>query len=381
MDNGTGSASGLDGREGRYRLLPELTENDPLALIAAEEAKSGVLPEQHFTQPPPRYTEAALVKELEEDGVGRPSTYASILDTLEKRRYVLLEKRKRNFTPTSLGIEVNRLIVQGFPDEINVKFTAKIESDLDEIESGKQPWLPILRNFYDQFDKKVQEAKISLPNLKTKTEPVGQECPECGSPLVKKFSRNGWFISCSAYPECKHSESIAGEDEDSETDEELARIEEKSPPCDECGAPMRVKRGPYGLYLACSTSPKEHKTRRVDAAGEVVAAPEPTGIACAREKCEGELVTRKSRRTGKTFYGCNQFPKCNYVVWDLPVDRPCPACGHPHISLKTTKKSGTQLVCPVNSCDYKEEPPPELLAQANGGAASLAAAETKEASP
>ncbi len=358
ITNGSGDNESWSGRD---RILPPLEESDAVSLIATDKTDTGILPEQHFTQPPPRYTEAALVKELEEDGVGRPSTYASILDTLEKRRYVSLERKSRQFTPTSLGIEVNRLLIQGFPEEIDVKFTAKIENSLDDIESGNLPWLPMLRDFYIQFDKKIQEAKVSLPNLKTKTEPIDRDCPECESPLVKKFSRNGWFISCSKYPECKHSESIVEEGEDTETDEELSRIEEKAPPCEECGEPMRVKRGPYGLYLCCSDKPKEHKTRRLDASGQAAEAPEPTGIDCAREKCAGELVSRRSRRTGKIFYGCNQFPKCNYVVWDLPIGDACPTCGHPHVTLKTTKKNGTQLTCPQKSCTYQMDPPPALI--------------------
>lgn len=362
-DNQNGERSSVG--SSRDRLLPPLEENDLLKLLATEEFPTGVVPEQHFTQPPPRYSEASLVKELEEDGVGRPSTYATIIDTLEKRKYVTLERRKRQFTPSSLGREVNKLLVEGFPDEINVKFTARVENDLDEIEKGDKPWLPILRDFYDQFDKKIQSAKGTLPNLKTKTEDIDRPCPECGNPLVKKFSRNGWFISCSKYPDCKHSESISnGQEDDAESDEELAEIEEKAAPCEDCGAPMQVKRGPYGLYLCCSVSPKEHKTRRADATGRPAFTPEPTGIKCARPNCDGELVTRRSRRTGKIFYGCNKFPKCNYVVWDLPVERHCPTCEHPHITLKTTKKSGTQMVCPVKSCDYKEEAPPDLVALA-----------------
>jgi DNA topoisomerase-1 len=376
VDSEGGAGEGSGNSSGKDRLLPALENNDQVALVASETTSTGVLPEQHFTQPRPRYTEAALVKELEEDGVGRPSTYASILDTLEKRRYVTLERKNRQFTPSSLGLEVNKLLVQGFPEEINVKFTAKVENDLDDIESGTQAWLPILQAFYEQFDKKVQEAKTTLPNLKTQTEPIDRECPECQSPLVKKFSRNGWFISCSGYPDCKHSESMIPEGEDAETDEEIAQIEEKAPPCEDCGEPMRAKRGPYGLYLCCSVAPKEHKTRRLDASGQAVQPPESTGIACASKDCRGELVSRNSRRTGKKFYGCNQFPKCKYVIWDFPILQECPTCSHPHLTVKTTKKNGIQLVCPANSCDYAIDATPALAAQAaNANGAAPAKAE------
>ncbi|MEE9276116.1 MAG: type I DNA topoisomerase, partial [bacterium] len=347
---------------GRDRLLPPLEEGDPLERIATEAAPTGVLPEQHFTQPPPRYTEASLVKTLEEDGVGRPSTYASILDTLERRKYVEMERRKRQLTPNSLGREVSKLLVEGFPEEMDVKFTAKMEGALDEIERGSTPWLPVLSEFYDQFDRKVQAAKKSLPNLKTKTEPLGRDCPLCGKPLVKKFSRNGWFGSCSGYPECRHAESLAPEGGNGEPDEDLARIEEQAAPCAECGEPMQARRGPYGLYLVCSAQPKEHKTRKVNPDGREAAPPVPTGIACGRKGCDGEIVQRRARRTGKPFYGCNRFPQCKYVVWDRPIEKPCPACGHPHITVKVYKKKAPQLVCPLKECDFAEEAPAALLA-------------------
>jgi len=362
----------------KNHLLPTLEKGNLVSLITSDAAPTGVLPEQHFTQPPPRYTEAALVKELEEDGVGRPSTYATILDTLQKRKYVVMERKNRNFTPTSMGIEVNKLLIQGFPEEIDVKFTAKIENALDDIENGELPWLPMLQKFYTQFDKKIQAAKTSLPNLKTKTEPIGRDCPECKNPLVKRFSRNGWFVSCSAYPDCMHSENITEKGEENETAEEFAQIEEKAPPCEECGEPMRVKRGPYGLYLGCSGQPKEHKTRKLNSSGDVVEKPISTGISCARRDCDGELVSRRSRRTSKIFYGCDQFPKCKYVVWDIPVSRTCPTCDHPHITLKTTKKTGTRLVCPVNSCDYKEKAPPSIAIQIAQGNSFISSVATEE---
>ncbi len=377
------NSNGDEGRApgGRDRLLPPLAENDPLALRATEAAPSGVLPEQHFTQPPPRYSEATLVKELEEDGVGRPSTYATILDTLEKRKYVTVERKKRQFIPTPLGREVSKLLIQGFPEVMDVKFTAKMESDLDEIERGTAPWLPVLRDFYQRFEKKVQEAKKVLPNLKTKTEPLDRNCPECGSPLVKKFSRNGWFISCSTYPDCKYSENFPnGDAAEGETDEEITQIEEKATPCETCGAPMQARRGPFGLYLVCEASPKEHKTRKVLRGGREAPPPVPTGVACGRQGCDGELVVRRSRKSGKPFYGCNRFPQCNYVVWDRPVPRACPACGHPHLTLRATRKAGAQLACPVKSCDHAEAAPADLLARLDGGQ-PLAPARDREASP
>ena len=344
------------------RLLPPLEDGDPLSLVKSESAPTGVAPEQHFTQPPPRYTEASLVKELEEDGVGRPSTYASILDTLEKRKYVTIERKRRQFTPSSLGREVNRLLTQGFPDQIDVGFTAKMEKYLDDIENGTTPWLPVMKDFYDNFDKKIQLAKKELPNLKTKGEPIGRNCPECESELVKKFSKNGWFISCSGYPGCRYSESIPTENEpDPEAAEEMARIEEIAHPCEECGAPMQAKRGPFGIYLSCTAYPNEHKKRKALGNGQSPAAPKSTGVSCPREGCDGEFVERRSRRTGKPFYGCNRFPACKTVAWDWPVPQPCPTCAHPILTIKTTKKNGNQLVCPQKECGHAVECPPELI--------------------
>lgn len=376
-EDGAARANGEDGagaKPERDRLLPPLAEGDPLLLVKSESAPTGVLPEQHFTQPPPRYTEASLVKELEEDGVGRPSTYANILDTLEKRKYVTMERKRRQFTPTQLGREVTRLLVRGFPDQMDVGFTAKMETSLDDIEKGEKPWLPVIRDFYEDFDKKVQLAKKELPNLKAKTEPLDRSCPECGRGLVKRFSKNGWFISCSGYPDCRYSEDIpAGDGGDpEEPEEELARIEEIAPPCEECGAPMRARRGPFGIYLACSAFAAEHGKRKVLGNGRAAAGPKPTGVACPREGCEGELVERRSRRTGKPFYGCSRFPACKTVVWDWPVARPCPSCGHPVLSVKTTKKDGARLVCPQKDCGHEVECPPELMERMEASKAASA---------
>lgn len=347
---------------GEDRLLPPLEDGDPLSLVKSESAPTGVTPEQHFTQPPPRYTEASLVKELEEDGVGRPSTYASILDTLEKRKYVTIERRRRQFTPSSLGREVNRLLIRGFPDQIDVGFTAKMEKYLDDIENGTTPWLPVMKDFYDNFDRKIQIAKKELPNLKTKGEPIGRNCPECERELVKKFSRNGWFISCSGYPECRYSENIPTESEsEPEAAEEMSRIEEIAQPCEECGAPMQAKRGPFGIYLSCTASPDTHKKRKALGNGQAAKTPKSTGVPCPRAGCGGELVERRSRRTGKPFYGCNRFPACKTVAWDWPVAQPCPACGNSILTIKTTKKNGNQLVCPQKECGYAVECPPELV--------------------
>ncbi len=358
---------------GRDRPLPPLAGNDLVSLVKSESVPTGVKPEQHFTQPPPRYTEASLVKELEEDGIGRPSTYASILDTLEKRKYVEIERKRRQFTPSPLGREVNRLLIQGFPEHIDVGFTAKMEGDLDDIESGTKPWLPIIKNFYDDFDQKVQIEKEKLPNLKIKTEPTGRNCPECARELVKKFSRNGWFISCSGYPDCRYSEDIHTRNgANSEAEEEMARIEEVAPPCEECGAPMRAKRGPFGVYLTCTALPNEHKKRKVSGNGQETIAPKLTGVNCPRHGCDGELVERRSRRTGKPFYGCNRFPACKSVTWDWPVAQPCPSCGHPILTIKTTRKNEKHLVCSLKDCDYAIPCPLDLIEQIETSRARLA---------
>ncbi len=356
----------------RDRLLPPLEDGDLLSLVRSESAPSGVAAEQHFTKPPPRYTEASLVKELEENGVGRPSTYASILSTLEeKHKYVAVEKKGRQFTPSSLGREVHRLLIQGFPDHIDVGFTARMEEFLDNVENGTKPWLPVLRDFYADFDQKMQKAITALPDLKRKTLPIGRDCPECGRGLVKKFSKNGWFIACPGYPDCKHSESVPEEGEP-EPDEEMARIEEIAPPCGECGAPMRAQSGRYGKYLSCTAFPKEHPTIKVLDNGQLAPPPKPTGVGCPRDGCDGELMELRSRRTGKPFYGCSRFRdlNCETRLWDWPVARPCPSCGHPVLTIKTTKKHGRQLVCPRKDCGHAAACPPDLADQAKASESS-----------
>ncbi|MBI2914129.1 MAG: type I DNA topoisomerase [Chloroflexi bacterium] len=274
--------------------LPDLTEGDPLRLLE-------LFPEQHFTEPPPRYTEASLVKALEEKGIGRPSTYAPTMSTIQDRGYV--EKDGRQLRPSDLGLVVNDLLVEHFPDFVDVGFTAGMEEELDEIAEGARPWQPVVQEFYNPLERALKRAETAAPRQEQATE---EKCPECGKPMVIRWGRRGRFLACSGFPECRTTRPLEGESEAPEPTDET---------CQECGAPMLIKTGRYGRFLACSRYP-ECKGRRPLAA--------KTGVACPR--CGGDLVQRRSKK-GRTFYGCASYPKCDFTVWSRPLSQPCPQCG------------------------------------------------------
>ena len=322
-----------EGGEEGEGWLPELNEGqslDPLEII----------PDQHFTQPPPRYSEASLIKELEERGIGRPSTYATILSTIVEREYATLLRQK--LFPTELGYLIDQLMVQHFPNIVDADFTAKMEKGLDEVERGSSAWLSLLEDFYGPFAMTLESAQANMVNLKVTGWPTDLTCPTCSRPLSIRWSRNGPFLACSGYPECKFSS-------DYQRDEKGGiHIREEQPTgeiCDKCGKPMVKKRGRYGEFLACSGYP-ECKTTRAPS----------TGIPCPREGCEGELVER-SGKFGRHFYGCNKYPDCKTVFWTMPVKKECPACGSPIMVEKTSKREGTKLVCANPACTYEEKAP------------------------
>src|SRR5215831_2278738 len=278
--------------------LPELTAGDLLDLAR-------LIPEQHFTQPPPRYTEATLVKSLEERGIGRPSTYAQILSTIQDRGYV--HREKGTLFPTELGMQVNDLLVPHFPEVMDVEFTAQLEESLDKIEEGDADWVNTVEAFYKQFARDLKSAGKRMDNIKVGLE-TGEACPECGKPLVKKFGRFGSFLACSGYPDCKYTKDLGGGRErpaDEPTDEV----------CPTCGKPMVIKHGRFGKFIACSGYP-ECKTTK----------PVTLGITCPEPNCGGQLVERRTRR-GKTFFSCSNYPTCKFAVWARPVAEPCPNCG------------------------------------------------------
>ena len=286
-DNGNGEEDGTN-------PLPALAADDPLRLQA-------LLPEQHFTEPPPRFTEATLVKALEEKGIGRPSTYAPTLATIQDRGYI--EKEGRALKPTDLGLTVNDLLVEHFRDFVDEAFTAEMETELDEIADGERPWQPVVEQFY----RPLEDALTAAPKAAPQRELTDEKCEKCGRPMVVRWGRRGRFLACSGFPECRSSRPLEGEEE-----QQPEPTDEK---CDDCGAPMVIRSGRFGRFLACSTYP-ECKGRR-----PLV---NKTGVACPRDG--GDLVERRSRK-GRFFYGCANYPKCDFVVWSKPLTTPCPDCG------------------------------------------------------
>jgi DNA topoisomerase I len=367
-----------DDAESATGQLPALAEGDRLELKALR-------PEQKFTPPPPRFTEATLVKELEENGIGRPSTYASIIGVLQDRDYV--NKTEGKFKPTALGVIVSDLLAKAFDDIIDVDYTRSLEEDLDKIEEGKTDYAKTLGDFYKKFKKDLSKAGKEMQDLKKGIE-IGEACDKCGSPMLKRVGKFGPFIACSAYPECTNTREVETQEPESETGEE--EIE----PCENCGKPMAVKRGRFGQFLACTGYPECKTTRKLIATkqgglraarpdqildekcprcganlvvkqgryGEFTACtkyPEckyvkhkTTGVKCPKDADKGgEVVERKSKR-GKVFFGCSNYPDCDFVLWNRPLAEKCPKCGAPYLVEKTTKKHGRQVLCNNEDCDY-----------------------------
>jgi DNA topoisomerase-1 len=362
--------------------LPMLTEGEILKL-------NKLLPEQHFTQPPPRFTEATLVKMLEEKGIGRPSTYATILTTIQDREYAV--KQEGKFSPTELGFVINDVLVASFADIFDIQYTARMEEELDEIEEGKIGWTQALSDFYGKFEEDLKTAGERMGIIR-EPEPTDEKCEKCGSPMVIRWGRHGRFMACSAYPECKNTREIAREGATANA-EGKAEVEQIQELCENCGKPMTLKRGRFGQFLACTGYPECKTTKKLAASGSgrlsvpdvpleekcpqcgkhlvirhgrfgeftaCSAYPEckyikkkTIGIACPKPNCKGELVEKKSRRA-KVFYGCDQYPNCDFTAWSKPINKPCPQCGAGYLLEKTTKKQGTIHSCNVKTCDFKE---------------------------
>jgi DNA topoisomerase-1 len=377
------------------RRLPPLREGQAVDLRA-------LLPRQHFTQPPPRFSEATLVKELEDNGIGRPSTYATILSTIMNRDYV--QKDKGRFVPTELGFLVNDLIVASFEDIVDVGYTARMEEELDRIEEGELHWIDALREFNGKFEKDLARAKLEMRDVKREAIPTEFTCEKCGKPMVLKWGRFGQFLSCSGYPECKNTREANGSP--AKADEDRAALpsaakaapaagagngEIEAEPCEKCGSAMVLRRGRYGPFLACSAYPSCKNTRKLRGLQEGKPEAKPDVLleeACPRcgsklalkqgrfgeftacssyPKCryikmketgvkcpdcdEGNIVERRSKRR-KIFFGCDRYPDCAFVVWNRPVAQKCPTCDAPYLVEKNSKKTGRQLVCPNDSCDY-----------------------------
>ncbi len=320
--------------------LPDLSEGMLLKLLQIE-------PKQHFTLPPPRFSEASLVKELEENGIGRPSTYASILSTLREKEYANLQNRY--FRPSELGFIVNDLLVENFPDIFDVEFTARMEENLDRVESSEVQSSKILSQFYTPFEKELDAATEGMLSVKGVGMPTGLDCPECGKSLHIKVGKNGHFLACSGYPDCSYSRDYTRDEKGNIQPIETSTDEVVDKSCEKCGSPMVIKRGRYGEFLACSAYPDCKNTQSLNSNG----ANNKIGVKCPQEDCDGEIVERKSKR-GKIFYGCSRFPKCEFASWDKPVEMQCPECGAKILLEKTTKKDGTFLTCLTNGCDYRK---------------------------
>jgi DNA topoisomerase I len=371
-----GAAGSQDVEEdgGSSALLPALTAGQVLEVRE-------IRPEQKFTQPPARYSEATLVKALEEDGIGRPSTYAQIISVLQAREYV--NKSEGRFRPTILGRRlIDKLLHPVFDDILDIEYTARMEEQLDGIEKGKAEYADTLRDFYAKFEKDLKRAAKEMPNFK-EGQPTGIPCDKCGEgEMVEKSGKFGIFLACSRYPDCDNTRELETPDAPGTEDLEEA--------CENCGRPMALKRGRFGMFLACTGYPECKTTRKIIATKQGVTAAKPdqvldelcpncgkplvikqgrfgeftactgypeckyvkqksTGVICPKDG--GDVVERKSRR-GKVFYGCANYPKCDFTLWNKPVLEPCPKCGWAFLTEKITKRHGRQILCANEACDY-----------------------------
>ncbi|ACG74017.1 DNA topoisomerase I [Anaeromyxobacter sp. K] len=317
------------------RQLPPLEAGMELRLLK-------LLPEQHFTQPPPRFNESSLVKEMEERGIGRPSTYAAILDTIQEKGYV--EKLEKQFKPTHLGVLVTDELVRAFPREMDIAFTAGMEEKLDGIEEGAAGWQQVLEEFYSKFKEDLAKADEAMRNVKAQAIETDITCEKCGQhKMVIKWGRNGEFLACPGYPECRNTMNFRREDGNIVPEkEEDVPVEDK---CPECGADMVMKRGRFGRFLACTRYPDCKGTKPVS-----------IGVTCPKG-CGGYISEKRSRR-GKTFYGCSSYPKCDFVAWDRPRNETCPQCGSAYLLDKYSKKTGPFVACPNKECGYRREAEP-----------------------
>jgi DNA topoisomerase-1 len=311
-------------------VLPDVKEGEALRVVDEK-------PEQHFTQPPPRYSEATLVRELEEKGIGRPSTYAAILSTIQDRGYV--EKKEGRLAPTELGVVVNGLLLKSFPDILNTAFTAQMEEQLDEVEEGAADWIKLLRDFYVPFERDLTRAKLEMRDIKREEEPTQEVCEKCGKPMVIKWGRNGHFLACSGYPDCRNTKEYTRNPDG--TLNVLPTTRPSDQTCPTCSSPMVVRRGRFGEFLACSRYPDCKTT-----------SPISLGVACPKPNCGGYLTEKRSKR-GKTFFGCSNYSKskCDFVSWDRPIPKACPQCGAPFVVQKVTRSS-TRLRCIAKDCGW-----------------------------
>jgi len=306
-------------KEKKPEVLPKLSEGEPLRLDKLDTL-------QHFTEPPARYTEGTLVKALDENDIGRPSTYATIVATIQARSYVAVDRGR--LRPTDLGVTTNKLLLKAFPDIFSVEFTARMEDSLDFVESGERDWVEVVRQFYGPFKEDLDRAELAKAELRKEvTEETGLVCDQCGKKMIKKFGRRGPFYACSGYPECRFTRPI----EEPQADALAEVVADQR--CEACGAPMKIKEGKFGRFLACTMYPQCKSTKPLE-----------IGVECPQQGCGGSLVERRAR-SGRVFYACNRYPECKFATSDQPIKRECPECGYPVMAQKMTKKAGTTRRC------------------------------------
>ena len=378
------------------RTLPRVEKGETLEL-------KKITPEQHFTEPPPRFTEATLVKALEEKGIGRPSTYAAIMSTIQEREYV--ERLEGRFHPTTLGKTVNDLLIEGgFDDLFNVTYTARMEEELDHVEEGRLKWTEALREFYGKFEEDLAKFKLYVHGIKNVDTPTDEVCVKCETAgMVQKFGRFGKYLKCLKCGATRDAaKPVAGSNDGSQP--VVGDVEAEEPEvCELCGKPMQLKRGRFGPFLGCTGYPECRNIRKIAKSGVATPAPVPldekcpvdgaqlvkrfgrygefiscsnypkckyikqetTGVSCPRPDCSGELVVRKSKR-GKAFYSCSQYPKCDVVYWDKPITETCPQCNAPFLLEKTTKKDGTFRYCGNEGCGFRSAGPATGIVKQTG---------------
>jgi DNA topoisomerase-1 len=318
-------------------MLPNLAPKDLVTLRA-------IRAEQHFTEPPPRYTEASLVRTLEEHGIGRPSTYASIISTLQEREYAQLENKR--FFPTDVGQVVNRFLTAYFTQYVDYDFTARLEDDLDAVSRGEVEWLPLLERFWRPFKDKIDHTDANISRNDVTHEATNETCPKCGSPVSIRLGRRGRFAGCTSYPNCDYTKDL----QDSQSPKEVPTLVDKA--CPKCNAPLVIKQGRYGRFIGCSAYPA---CKHIESLHQ----PQDTGVLCP--KCgQGNLIERKSRRN-KPFYSCATYPKCDYSVWDLPLAEACPQCSWPILTIRSTRQATQEKLCPQKNCGFKAPYEPSII--------------------
>ena len=311
-------------------LLPTLKIGEKINL-------KDILANQHFTEPPPRYSEASLVKSLEEHDIGRPSTYATIIHTLQQREYVIVDKKR--FVPTDVGRIVNRFLTGHFTRYVDYQFTAQLEDTLDAISRGEREWVPVLEEFWKPFIQQIHNTDEQVQRKDVTTETLEEKCPKCEKPLAIRLGKRGRFIGCTGYPDCDYTQDLNNAEGGEKAEPEV--VEGRS--CPDCGSSLHIKTGRYGRFIGCGNYPQCKYI-------EPIEKPADTGVECP--KCHSAKILKRKSRKGKIFYSCGSYPKCDYALWNEPIDKPCPQCAWPLLTVKETKRSGRQIICPHEGCGY-----------------------------